>query len=205
MPSKRHALITQLAPIPHLTFRQPPGKWPGYAVAVWGVLFAIPSFVWAMGSTFGAESTVSPSLVKLARDGVPWFMAVLWVTGFLKLVGALIGIGLTRVRGLRMSRLLVFCGGGAAVLLAWHGGLFVVHGVQVEAGFVAVEPGLLGLTRWYLYLWGPWFVAGGLAFAAATVRYVRRYDDHRALRIYGAVGALGALLLSLASSITGIG
>ncbi|GHF28225.1 hypothetical protein GCM10010218_06670 [Streptomyces mashuensis] len=185
---------------PHL------GKWPGRVAAAWGVLFAVPSFVWASGSTFGAQSTVSPSLVRLARDGVPWFLAVLVVTGVLKLFGALVGIGLTRPRGSRVSRLLVFCGGGAAVLLAWHGGLFVVHGVLAEAGAVPVEPDLAGLTRWYLYLWGPWFVAGGLAFAAATALYVRHgAGDRRTLRFLGAVGAFGSLALSVASTATGIG
>jgi hypothetical protein len=43
-------------------------RWPGYAAAVWGLLFAVPSFVWALGSTAGAQTTVSPSLVKLAQD-----------------------------------------------------------------------------------------------------------------------------------------
>lgn len=180
-------------------------EWPGYAIAVWGVLFAVPSFVWAMGGTLGAQSTVAPSLVKLAHDGVPWFLAVLWVTGFLKLFGALIGVGLTRPLGRRISRFMVFCGGGATVLLFWHGGLFVVHRVLVEAGAVSVEPGLAGLTRWYLYLWGPWFIAGGLAFAAATARYLRRLEARRVVRLYGAAGALGALCLSLASTVTMIG
>ncbi|KUJ66238.1 hypothetical protein ACZ90_39345 [Streptomyces albus subsp. albus] len=185
--------------------RRTPGARPGYAAAAWGLLFAVPSFVWATGSTLGARSTVAPSLVELARDGVPWFLAVLWLTGFLKLFGALVGIGLTRRRGGRTGRLMVFCGGGAAVLLGWHGGLFVVHGVLVEAGAVSVEPELTGLTRWYLYLWGPWFLLGGLAFAAATARYLRRHDDRRGTRRCGAAGALGALLLSLASTVTGIG
>ncbi|MFI5831434.1 DUF3995 domain-containing protein [Streptomyces sp. NPDC051578] len=168
-------------------------------------MFAVPSFVWATGNTFGAQSTVSPSLVKLARDGVPWFLAVLVITGFLKLFGALVGIGLTRPRGSRISRLLVLCGGVAAILLTWHGGLFVVHGVLVEAGVISVEPDLAALTGWYLYLWGPWFIVGGLAFAGATALYVRQCDDRRKLRLYGAVGAVGALVLSLASTATGIG
>ncbi|GHI40682.1 DUF3995 domain-containing protein [Streptomyces violascens] len=184
--------------------RPGPGGWPGHAAAAWGLLFAVPSFVWAMGSTLGAESTVSPSLMKLAHDRVTWFVAVLWVTGFLKLFGAVLGIGLTRRRGTWMSRLLVFCGGGATVLLVWHGCLFVAHGVLVEAGALSAAPDLVGLTRWYLYLWGPWFIVGGLAFAAATIRYVRRQDAPRE-RLYGAVGALGAVLLSLAATVTGIG
>lgn len=91
------------------------------------------------------------------------------------------------------------------MLLVWHGCLFVVHGVLVEAGALAVAPDLAGLTRWYLYLWGPWFNAGGLAFAAAATRYVRRHDRRREVRLYGCAGALGALLLSLASVVTGIG
>ncbi|AJC60085.1 hypothetical protein [Streptomyces sp. 769] len=39
----------------------------------------------------------------------------------------------------------------------------------------------------------------------ATTRYVRRLGVRGELRLHGAVGALGALLLSLASMITGIG
>lgn len=148
---------------------------------------------------------MSPSLVKLADERVAWFVAVLWVTGLLKVFGALIGIGLAQRRGRRVGRLLVFCGGGAAVLLVWHGCLFLVHGVLVEAGIRSVAPDLAGLTLWYLCLWGPWFIVGGLAFAAATLRYVRRLDTRIEVRRYGAVGALGALLLSLGSMITGIG
>ncbi|MEU0787211.1 hypothetical protein ABZ341_37385 [Streptomyces sp. NPDC006173] len=130
----------------------------------------MPSFVWATGSTLGAQSTVSPSLVKLARDGVPWFVAVLLVT-----------------------------------VLTWHGGLFVVHGVLVEAGVAAVEPDLAALTAWYLYLWGPWFIVGGLAFAWATALHVRQREERGKLRLYGAVGALGALALSVVSTATGVG
>ncbi len=194
-------------PVPPRAARLHLSRWPGYAAAAWGILFAVPSFVWATGNTFGAQSTVSPSLVKLARDGVPWFLTVLVVTGFLKLFGALVGIGLTRPRGLWTSRLMVFCGGAAATLLTWHGGLFVVHGVLVETGAASVEPDLAALTGWYLYLWGPWFIVGGLAFAGATALYVRHRDDdrRRKLLLYCAVGTLGALLLSVASTVTGIG
>ncbi|MEU5300123.1 DUF3995 domain-containing protein [Streptomyces noursei] len=194
-----------VGPAPRRVSRLRSGTWPGLVAAVWGILFAVPSFAWATGFTFGARTTVSPSLVKLAEDRVAWFVAVLWVTGLLKLLGALIGVGLTRRRGRWIGRLLVFCGGGAAVLLVWHGCLFVAHGVLVEVGSVTVAPDLAGLTRWYLFLWGPWFVGGGLAFAVATARYVRRPGAGGELRLYGAVGALGALLLSLASMITGIG
>ncbi|WP_134732516.1 DUF3995 domain-containing protein [Amycolatopsis nivea] len=180
-------------------------KWPGCAAAVWGLLFAIPSFVWATGSTFGAQSTVSPSLVKLAQDRVPWFVAVLVITGLLKVFGAVVGVSLTRPRGRWLSRTMVFCGGGAAILLTWHGGLFVVQGVLVKTRAVAVDPALSNLVGWYLYLWGPWFIVGGIAFAVAAARYVLDRDDRRTLTRYGVVGALGALALSVAAVATGIG
>ncbi|MFJ9078241.1 DUF3995 domain-containing protein [Streptomyces sp. NPDC102278] len=201
----KHASDDAVPPPPSWALRLHLGRWPGFTVAAWGFLFAVPSFVWASGGTFGVQATVAPPLVKLAHDRVTWFLAVLWVTGFLKLFGVLIGIGLTRRRGKWTGRLMVLCGGGATVLLVWHGCQFVIHGVLVEAGARAVAPDLVGLNRWYLYLWGPWFIAGGLAFAAAATRYVRRHDGRREVRLYGSAGALGALLLSLASVVTGIG
>lgn len=62
----------------------------GYAAAVWGFVSAVPSFYWAMGGLAGAASTISPSLVKLAQDRNPGFVAVLWLTGVLKVVGGVV-------------------------------------------------------------------------------------------------------------------
>jgi Protein of unknown function (DUF3995) len=180
-------------------------RWPGYAAAVWGLVFAVPSFVWALGSTAGAQTTVSPSLVKLAQDRVTWFVVVLWVTGVLKVVGALVGLGLTRRWGTATGRLLVCCGWGAAVLLVWHGLLFVIGGVLVETGVVAIDPALRTISRWYLYLWGPWFVLGGLAFGAAAWVYVRTSADRRGVQVAGFVGGLGALGLSVIALLGGVG
>jgi hypothetical protein len=96
------------------------------------------------------------------------------------------------------GRLLVCCGWGAAVLLVWHG-------LLVESGLVAIDPALRTVSRWYLYLWGPWFVLGGLAFAAAAWVYVRTSADRRGGRVAGLVGGLGALGLSLIALLGGVG
>jgi uncharacterized protein DUF3995 len=180
-------------------------RWPGYAAATWSFLFAVPSFLWALGSEFGASTTVAPSLVELAHDRVPWFIAVLWTTGLVKLVGAAIGLGLTRRWRTANGRVLVCCGWGAAVLLAWHGVLFVVQGILVQTGTVVIDPTLREVSRWYLYLWGPWFVLGGVAFGAAARAQVRASNDRRAKRIAAWVGAAGGLVLSVAASIAGVG
>lgn len=80
--------------------------WPGYAAAVWGLVFAVPSFVWGLGCTFGARSTAAPDLVRMAREQVPWFVATLWITGLLKLFGTFLGLGLIRPHGRRLGRFL---------------------------------------------------------------------------------------------------
>ncbi|GGL07463.1 DUF3995 domain-containing protein [Planomonospora parontospora] len=72
---------------------QPRWRWPGYAAAVWGFAFAVPSFYWALGGTAGATTTISPSLVRLVEEEVTWFVVTLWVTGLLKVVGGLPGSG----------------------------------------------------------------------------------------------------------------
>lgn len=180
-------------------------NWGAWAITVWGVLFAVPSFVWAMGGTLGATSTVSPDLVKMAHDGVKWFLTVLWLTGFLKLFASWIGVAMTRPRGARLSRFATFCGGGAAVLLAGHGMLFVVRGVLAETGIAPVKADLAGLVRWYLYLWGPYFVLGGVAFGAATVWYLRRTDERPSCTRYALAGSAGGLLVVLMSTVSGIG
>jgi hypothetical protein len=180
-------------------------RWPGFAAAAWGLLFAVPSFVWASGVDFGASTTVAPSLVKLAQDRVTWFIAVLWATGFLKLIAALIGLGLTRRWGMVTGRVLVCCGCGAAVLLIWHGLLFMLHGVLVESGAIASEPVLRQISRWYLYLWGPWFVLGGVAFGAAAWWQLRTSTDYRGVRVAGLVGGAGAVGLSVIALVAGVG
>ncbi len=174
---------------------------------MWGFLFAVPSFYWALGGTAGASSTISPSLVQLVRDGDPGFVTVLWVTGALKIVGALLGLALARRRpwGRHTNRLLQLAAWGAAVLLAWHGALFVVQGLLVQAHIIELAPELVPVSRWYTYLWGPWFVAGGVAFALAARAHLAGLAGCRGAVIAGAVGAVGALALSVAALIAGVG
>ncbi|MFI6154334.1 DUF3995 domain-containing protein [Kitasatospora sp. NPDC051170] len=180
-------------------------RWPGYAAAAWGVLFAVPSFYWALGGTGGASTTVSPALVKLAEDGVTWFLVVLWVTGVLKLVGTALGIALLGSRGRRPDQLLQLAGWGAGVLLVWHGGLFAVEGLLVQTGVLHIAPELVPVSRWYTFLWGPWFVLGGVCFGLAARRHLRLVAQRRACAIAGAVGGFGALGLSVAMLLGGIG
>ncbi|GAA4204738.1 hypothetical protein GCM10022252_64180 [Streptosporangium oxazolinicum] len=174
---------------------------------MWGFVFAVPSFYWAMGGLAGTASTISPSLVKLAQEQNPGFLAVLWVTGVLKVVGGLLGLALVRRRawGRGVECLLQLMAWGAGVLLVWHGALFVGQGLLVQAHVIELAPEMLSISRWYTYLWGPWFVCGGIAFIVAARARLSTMADRRGATIAGMVGGLGALALSAASLIAGIG
>ncbi|MGA5823218.1 DUF3995 domain-containing protein [Kitasatospora sp. NPDC094028] len=185
-------------------------RWPGYAAAVWGFSFAVPSFYWALGGTALASSTVSPSLVRLMEEHDAGFVAVLWITGLLKAVGGVLGLALVGGRGWGRrqrwaDRVLQLMAWGAAVLLVWHGALFVGQGLLTQAGVVHVDADAQSVSRWYTYLWGPWFVAGGVAFLLAGRSHLRRAVDRRDAARAGRLGALGALGLSVAALIGGIG
>jgi hypothetical protein len=168
-------------------------------------VFALPSFYWAAGGVAGAATTVAPALVRLVQEQATWFIVVLWVTGLLKVVGGLLGLALVGGWGQRGSRFLQLAGWGAGVLLVWHGGLFLVQGLLVQSGVVTIAPELLSVSRWYTYLWGPWFVVGGLLFIMAARIHLRSVGDRRSGAIAGAVGGFGALGLSVAMLAAGIG
>lgn len=68
------------------------------------MLFALPSLVWALGYGFGASTTLSPDLLRLAADRGIWFRVVLWATVVLKLVAAAIGGGPTLLWGISTGR-----------------------------------------------------------------------------------------------------
>ncbi|GAA4222790.1 hypothetical protein GCM10023075_14550 [Streptosporangium album] len=169
-------------------------------------MFALPSFYWALGGTAGAATTISPSLVALVENRVTWFLVTLWVTGALKVVGGVLGLALVRRgRGTGMDRLLQFAAWGAGVLLLWHGGLFVANGLLVKPGDPGMTAEILQVLRWYTYLWGPWFMAGGLLFIAAARIHLRGLPGRRGAVIAGAIGGTGALGLSVAMTVMGIG
>jgi hypothetical protein len=109
---------------------------------LWGAAFAVPSFYWAAGGLAGASSTVSPALVELAAQRDPGIVAALWLTGALKLLGAVLGLALARYRawGPRTAAMLQLLACGAGVVLVWHGALFIGDGLLVQVHLIAPAP-----------------------------------------------------------------
>lgn len=138
-------------------------RW-GYLASLWASLFALLHLFWALDGSWLLRSSAG---AVLARDRPTWFVIVgLW--GVALLLAAAVALGLTLARGRisgRAERLLALLSGlvGACLLLR---GLGVELLLLTDAGGIASNVGQ-GQTRLSLVLWNPWFVIGGLAFAAA--------------------------------------
>ncbi len=158
--------------------------WAGYAAWAWAVAFAALSFYWAVGGRFGVE-TNAPAITKPVLAGDPGWIALLWLTGVLKLIAALLALALVRPWGRALPRWLLLAGGwGAfAIMAVYEGAASLLQHALMVAGAIATPAGL-GETsaRWHLALWDPWWLLGGLLFGLATWAYQRRTRDDRAAK-----------------------
>ncbi|SSC23393.1 Protein of unknown function DUF3995, partial [Klenkia terrae] len=147
---------------------RPAWRWPGWASAVVGGLFALLSFAWGLGSTVGISS-LGGRIEELAREGDPTVLALAWVTGLAKAVGAALGVVLATCPG-RLPRrwLLRTAWAGAAVL--------VLYGLAQQVGVLLVLTGAVtpttppadGVLLTRALLWEPWFWVWGLLLGLAA-------------------------------------
>jgi hypothetical protein len=150
----------------------PGAAWPGYAAFGWGLVFAGISFYWGCGGTLGLD-TVGGDIESMAKAGDPKIYLAVWVTGVLKVVGAVLALALVRAWGRRLPRRpLLVLGWCAAVLLTLYGGFLVAADALADAG-VITPSGPIDWTalRWHLWVWDMSFLVWGLLFAAALRRF----------------------------------
>ena len=131
----------------------------------WSLAFGLLSFYWAAGGTTG-ESTLSRSIRALAEQRDPAFVATVWITGIGKILGGLLPLALAFGWWRRIPRR----------LLEWScilGGLLLtLYGIgdMVRSALILLDNGRSGAgdeirtAWWYLALWGPVWVAGGMLF-----------------------------------------
>lgn len=161
----------------------PATAWAAYGACAWAVAFAAMSFYWAaaMSLSWPAEGILGIETqghaikeLALAPRHDPKFVALLWGTGVVKVIAAL--LALVRPWGQALPRpLLLAAAWTAGVGMTAYGGIpFVVNGLML-AGVLNV-PGSVDWTaiRWHFVLWDPWFTVGGILFALAARQY-RRY------------------------------
>jgi hypothetical protein len=151
--------------------------WAGYAACAWAFVFAGLSFYWASGGTAGGD-TIGPAIAKPVAAGDPGWIALLWVTGLLKVLIGLLALALVRPWGrLVPRRLLLLTAWTACAVMALYEGAasWIQHGLMAT-GIIGIPAGL-GETalRWHLVLWDPWWLVGGLLLGIAAWGYQRRY------------------------------
>lgn len=160
--------------------RPPLLAWAGWGAFAWGLVFAGVSFYWGLGGTLGID-TLGGSLERLARARDPAIVAAVWVTGFLKVVGALLALALVSAWGERLPRLPVaLLGWGAAAVLTLYGGVLVAGEALVASG--VIKPSTTVDWKpllWHLYLWDLSFLVWGILFGFAAWRYTRAGQPRR--------------------------
>lgn len=149
-------------------------RWPAYAAAAWSFAFAALSFYWAAGGTVGAE-TLGNEIERLSEERDSGFVAELWVTAVLKVLGGLLALALAQPQqDLIPRRALGIAGWIAGGLITLYGAANLVQHGLMEAGAVDTPDGLGSeAVTWHLALWDPWWLLGGILFLLAAREYRR--------------------------------
>jgi Protein of unknown function (DUF3995) len=149
-------------------------RWPAYAAALWALLFAAYSFYGAAGGDLGVDQ-LARDIREEAEERDPGFVAELWVAGVLKLAAAALAIALAvRLGRAPRSRALLIVAWLLAAGLLVYGAANLVQFGLMKAGAIST-PESVGsyAVDWYLFLWEPIWLLGGIAFAAAAWVYRR--------------------------------
>jgi len=127
------------------------------------------SFYWAAGGTAGL-GTLARTLRNQAVARDQGFITVVWITGFAKVLAGLLALALVDPWGKVFPRwTLLTAGWSTGAFLALYGGMdILVAGLGVVGITDPVDP--TG-ARWYLFLWGPVWLAGGLLMLGAARHY----------------------------------
>lgn len=152
-------------------------RWPAYSAAAWSFAFAAMSFYWAAGGTAGVD-TLGNEIERLADERESGFIAEVWATGALKVLGGLLALALVQPGWGIPTRALRIAAWAAGVLLTVYAAAnFVQHGLM-EAGAVDTPEDLgSDAVTWHLALWDPWWLLGGILFLLAAREYSMASGD----------------------------
>jgi uncharacterized protein DUF3995 len=132
-----------------------------YAACAWAFLFAALSFFWAAGGRTGLHP------LETASVGPVW-VAINLVAGILKATAGLIPLALVRSWGRIIPHwLLLLAVWVLGVGMCLYGGLGLVSDVLHVTGVINA-PTNQKWFFWYLVLWDPWWVLGGVLYVATA-------------------------------------
>jgi hypothetical protein len=154
---------------------------PACLAALWALAFAAASAYWAAGGTGGAN-TIARSLADRAAERHPEFVATLWAAVAAKAMLTALALALVRPATARFARAVRFAGwiAGGALTLYGATGLIEFCLMALGARDVPADVGDAAVL-WYVLLWEPLWLLGGLLFLAATWQAARMTSDQRAM------------------------
>lgn len=132
------------------------------------------SFYWAAGGTLGS-ATIGESIAGPALRREPWAVAVLWFTGGIKALAGVFALALVQPWGRRLPRRLMLglaVGGGCSLLL-YSIALLVQHALMATGTIGRAASLSASELRWHLFFWDPFWLLGGVLFAAAAYEFGR--------------------------------
>ena len=125
-----------------------------YAAAAWSFVFAALSFYWALGGTLLVR-TQSPQILELAAN--PRFLAIVWLTGLLKVAAGFTALSLAQRWGERIPVWLWQTGNwGIGLVLTLYGGAnLAVRGLMALGTLRTPASMRSAAAKWHLILWDP--------------------------------------------------
>ena len=129
----------------------------------WTVVFSGISFYWAMGGLGGVRS-LGGSIYEMSLNPAPSFVVIVWITGFIKLLGVvLLSMLLVTWKNSIITRILYYVTKIVGTLLFLYGLL----------NFVTITLSALDIldfnldsyaTFWRLTFWEPFWMVGGIFY-----------------------------------------
>ena len=178
--SGTQALVGSLAPqLPFSTSKEHDMKGQSRVVVIammlWWGFFGLVSVSWALGSPWLVDTVLQGDGQRLAQERPTWFVAVVLISGLVKLGFVIFGFALLRPDVIRVPRWLRLAFGWVSGVLLIAYGLF--GSIQGIVRLLSNQP-ISRYGWWRLFLWMPHFWVGGILVVAATIAYLRwsRHD-----------------------------
>lgn len=130
---------------------------------VWTIIFFGMSFYWAMGGLLGVRS-LGGSIYQMSLNPSPSFVMIVWLTGFIKLLGLILLLMLlVQWKKPIITRMLYY-------VTKIIGALLFLYGLL---NFITISLSVLNVlefdldsyaTFWRLAFWEPFWIAGGVFY-----------------------------------------
>ncbi|MCC3376324.1 DUF3995 domain-containing protein [Cohnella sp. REN36] len=144
----------------------------------WSILFAGMSFYWAMGGLLGLRS-LGGSIYELSLNPPPSFVRMVWLTGFLKLLGFVLLLALLiRWKKPIIAKALYFAAKIAGAFLFLYGLLNFITITLSAMNILHFELDAYA-TVWRLVFWEPFWMAGGVFYFFAGTRSAQTPQSRR--------------------------